>query len=83
MKKIFAVILVLLMSSTWTSLSAQSRKVQIKRTEIENEKDVDINLYVVGEGECSGQYREIADGYSLTDRHVFFCGILDGEPEAV
>lgn len=42
MKKIFAVILVLLMSSTWTSLSAQSRKVQIKRTEIENEKDVDI-----------------------------------------
>ncbi len=44
-----------------------------------NGGEEDVNLYVVGEGTCSGEYRELSDSYGLTDRHVFFCGILDGE----
>ncbi len=41
--------------------------------------DIDVNLYLVGEGECSEEYRTLSDRYGLTDKHVYLCGLLDGE----
>ncbi len=43
------------------------------------QRDKDVNLYIVGEGDCSAEYREISDRYGLTDTHVYFCGIRSGE----
>jgi len=37
-----------------------------------------VDLYIVGEGECSPGYRELSDSCGLTEEHVFFCGIRDG-----
>ncbi len=44
-----------------------------------NGGDRDVNLYIVGEGECSSEYKKISDEAGLTDKHVFFCGICDGK----
>lgn len=39
----------------------------------------DVNLYLVGDGDCLDQYKRLSEEYGLTDKHVFFTGILSGE----
>lgn len=39
----------------------------------------DINVYVVGEGDCLQEYKELAQKLQLIEKHIFFCGKLEGE----
>lgn len=45
----------------------------------EGENKRDINLHLVGEGDCLEQYRELADQFGLAEQHVIFHGSLTGQ----
>ncbi len=41
--------------------------------------DREVNLYIVGDGDKVDEYISIAREYDLYEKHIFLCGVLDGE----
>lgn len=44
-----------------------------------NNSPCNINLYIVGQGDCLQEYRELAEKADLLDKHIFLCGKREGE----
>jgi len=44
-----------------------------------NKEPLNVNLYIVGVGDCLEEYRELAGQADLLDKHIFLCGKLEGK----